>query len=396
MALTAAAAHDGHLAAVDADSDALVAALLTLPTQRPGDAAADQERQYTILDGLIAEFDPLLAAGLDDPRFFAKSRQLIDYVALTADADSRPSLRARAWRPWLMAANWPVDARPREKPDPTDLVDLPALPPSLLALAEESLAYGSTDLVLAGTLIITLWANAVAVARRRDYTIAGRLYDMVASRRADLDDMLQILQTEAPDVAELRLPLPDKQFLSLCDAVLAWAHAATNGDNWREVQIPASEHEPITVASTNRRYHGLRPPGREPLVVVEEHDGSRRILPAIEAKGDHSGFEWGYGGGGPMALARALVKDALNDSIHCPDCFGAAPLTAWLITCDNCRNTGYAVELGPMAFRLESRIISELPSSRDGHIPAGSVEWTVAQQQVLDAATARSWRPQPN
>jgi hypothetical protein len=65
LALTAGAAQDSHLAAVDADSDALIGALSNLPAQCPGDAAAVQERQYTILDGLIAEFDPLLAAGLD-------------------------------------------------------------------------------------------------------------------------------------------------------------------------------------------------------------------------------------------------------------------------------------------------------------------------------------------
>ncbi len=81
-------------------------------------------------------------------------------------------------------------------------------------------------------------------------------------------------------------------------------------------------------------YHGLRVDD-EALVVVEEPDGSRRLLRDTEARA-RGEFAWGYGGSGPYNLAVALATDALADLARCPDCRGAGPCGAGLVMCKTC------------------------------------------------------------
>lgn len=245
----------------------------------------------------------------------------------------------------------------------------------------------TTDLSFAATLTVTLWANAIAAMKREDRTAADQLCTVVAVCRKELNESLQIVLGEElersmnPQLAEYW------QVLSLYDAVLGWARESTDRESPRCVHLPVSGRRAVEVESSNRRYYGLHPRDRDPLVVVEERDGSRRLLPEIENEIELGiDIQWGYGGGGPSALGEALVNDAFNDSMLCPDCFGATPLTAWTILCGHCRNTGYGFDLESLTFRLVSGTIEGLPSSRDEPKLAGKVEWTLTQQDVLDSA----------
>jgi hypothetical protein len=387
--LTVGAAQDGHVAAVDVYSDVLVEALSTIIVLHSGNNVASVERTYTVLNGLIVEVDPLLAAGLNEPSFFDKAWKLVEYVSVSADADSRPSLRACAWRSALTAANWPIDDCPRKQPDPSSLADLPALPPELIDLAQRSLQDGSSnsDLTFTATLTVTLWANAVAASKRGDRTAVDELRTVALGCRKELNESFQLVLGETLEQSMNPRLADHRQILSLYDAVLAWAQDLTGGKSplWAHVSI--SGGRTIEVRSPNRRYHGLRSRGRDPLVVVEEHDGSLRFLPEMESERGR-GFQWGYSGGGPVALAKALVNDALNDSMRCPDCFGAASLTAWTILCERCHNTGCAFDLESLAHRLVSDMIAGLPSSRHWRSRVDTVEWTITQQDVLDSALA--------
>lgn len=65
---------------------------------------------------------------------------------------------------------------------------------------------------------------------------------------------------------------------------------------------------PISLEAPDRSYRGTRPDG---VKVYVEHAGQRELLPNVEDLGvGGAGFEWGYAGGGPNALAASIVADA--------------------------------------------------------------------------------------
>lgn len=162
-------------------------------------------------------------------------------------------------------------------------------------------------------------------------------------------------------------------------------------------KIPASaNHQNLRIRSrrlrtdpafSDRWYHGLHLDRQDAVVVVEEHDGTRRLLRDAHARAQDV-FGWGYGGSGPHALARVLVADALSDLTRCPDCFGAAPLAAGLIICGGCRNTGDRFWPEGLARQLVQRVITRLSTEPDPAARMDGADWTLTRQQLLTGATS--------
>lgn len=403
LAAVTAAAQDGYLPAVESYSRALEAAMRDISRHHPyGTEVAHQVREATVLAGLIAEVEPLAAAGLGDPRVFKQVNDLIDYMAWSASGAGNPALlEARTWRSRLAAAGWSVAPDLIEVQDPASVPVVQRLPDPLATLAEQALErelrHGP---VLAAALIITLWANAVAALRGGDRGAADRLHDLIttAGVLVDGDDEPRGGQ---PFFVEGRERPPgvrvlDVQVRNLCRAVVSWVEA-TVGAGPVDAAIPVSTgHQSLRVRSrrlladpafTDRRYHGLHLDGEDAVVVVEEHDGTRRLLRDAEACSENV-FEWGYGGGGPYALANALVADALADLTRCPDCLGAAPLAAGLITCDGCRNTAYRFSPEDLARQLNHRVVTRLSKQPDPAATMDGADWTLTRKQLLTGATS--------
>lgn len=134
-----------------------------------------------------------------------------------------------------------------------------------------------------------------------------------------------------------------------------------------------------------RRYHGLPERDGSYLVVVEEPDGSRRLLRDSEA-GARGLFAWGYGGTGPHTLPDVLTDDILADLNRCPHCFGAIKCAAGLIRCRTCHNTGLRVERRHIASALVRRVISSLPEHPAATPAIPEAEWSLTRSALLAEA----------
>jgi hypothetical protein len=124
-------------------------------------------------------------------------------------------------------------------------------------------------------------------------------------------------------------------------------------------------------------------------MLVEEADGSRRLLRdhELRARGQ---FAWGYGGGGPHALAEVLVADVLDRLARCPACLGSSPCGAGVVACAHCDGTGQRRELlsasGNLFDEVTGRrdIRTEFPPSLDG------ADWSVPRSTLLRLATSKA------
>lgn len=134
----------------------------------------------------------------------------------------------------------------------------------------------------------------------------------------------------------------------------------------------------------NWHCHGLATADGKNLVLVVEKDGSRRLLRNGEA-GAHGPFAWGYGGDGPHSLGRVLTDEILADVARCPDCLGAAPCGAKVVTCTACAGTGSVKERTATAALLVERVISRLPGERQQRSPLPDAVWTVSRAALLAA-----------
>jgi hypothetical protein len=310
LALATAAAQDGHIAALHADREALIWALSEISRHED---IATEERQYVLHAGLIAEADSVLDAGLQDARVFPLAQGLVDVMTMP-DPDTRTSLDTHAWRARLAAVGWPVDAPAHRKPDRADLPDLPALPVTVLTLAEEFLRHGFHDLVFTATAVVTLWANAVAAARRQDTAPADSLGRTLSRRRAHLAEILDRIRTAASvgsdDSVERNEPIhadgagvstrtihsqarPFDRLEALCDAALTWVEALIGDGDMQEASVPVADPTSHTSLQTSadvvatRRYFGMCSAADGPTVVVEEQDGSRRYFVRPPRAWDH-------------------------------------------------------------------------------------------------------------
>lgn len=90
-------------------------------------------------------------------------------------------------------------------------------------------------------------------------------------------------------------------------------------------------------------------------------DHSRRVLRDAELRTDH--LSWGYAATGPHNLATVMLADILANHRECPDCFGASPLTADMIRCGSCSNTGQRPGTKEAEERVLDTVIEKLPDS---------------------------------
>jgi hypothetical protein len=118
---------------------------------------AGQHRQVTVLAGLLAESDQLLACG-QDPELRDAVEDITNYLVWRAPGGSETTLAASRWQAQLLAAGWPV-------PPPGQLqltgaskpIEAPVLPRSLVEAAQEAVSreLGAED---------PAWAAASATA----------------------------------------------------------------------------------------------------------------------------------------------------------------------------------------------------------------------------------------
>jgi hypothetical protein len=169
-------------------------------------------------------------------------------------------------------------------------------------------------------------------------------------------------QDRAPGVR----PLPG-QLRRLIAAAITWCQ---NADPSAPLSIPPVQR-PKSVATfardlpgrrdfTDWTYRGIITDDDETFVVVEEPDGSQRLLRDAEARA-RGMFTWGYGGTGPHTLAEVLVADTLAGDARCPACMGAAPCGAGVAQCRSCGDAGRRGGTEQAAETLVCTLISQIP-----------------------------------
>lgn len=316
LAAITGAAEPGDLTAVDAYGQALEKATRAMTRHHPDHRlAAHQHRGLLLLAGLIAELAPLFAVGLrNGPGLAERINQIAETLAWSTSGNPYP-LAAASWQARLTAAGWPVPP-----PGPHTLRwDAPnasgPLPAPLVNLAEEelSLHLGVDDPIWPAALLITLWAHAVSSVQAGDLDQPARLHGLLANIIEEHNEAhagepavtdIPVGQDPPPGVRPL-----DPQLRRLAGAAMRWAEAAEAGRpsavvprarGARRLQVVIRKLL-ATPGFPDWSYHGLRIDD-EALVIVEEPDGSRRLLrdPEARARGE---FAWGYGGSGLYGLA---------------------------------------------------------------------------------------------
>jgi hypothetical protein len=96
-------------------------------------------------------------------------------------------------------------------------------------------------------------------------------------------------------------------------------------------------------------------------VTVEMPDHSRRVLCDGDVRtGD---LRWGYTGTGAHYLSSVMLADILDSHYACPDCIGVIPLSANIIRCRSCSNTGKRPGTIRAKRNLLIKVIRELPET---------------------------------
>jgi hypothetical protein len=138
-----------------------------------------------------------------------------------------------------------------------------------------------------------------------------------------------------------------------------------------------------------RRYWGIES-DEECLVLVEEADGSRRLLRDCEGRA-RSQLTWGYFGTGPHNLSEALAADILGPLAYCPSCFGVIAASGGLVTCPSCGGDGLrSRDLRLLAQACYSVIpgLSKRPDpalrNSDGSPPGA--QWRLSRIELLQRA----------
>ena len=169
-------------------------------------------------------------------------------------------------------------------------------------------------------------------------------------------------QDPAPGVR----PLPS-QLRRLIAAAVTWCQ---NADLSAPLSIPPVQR-PKSIAVfardlpgrrdfTDWTYRAVLTDDDETFVVIEEADGSQRLLRDTEARARDT-FTWGYGGTGPHTLAEVLVADVLAGYARCPACMGAAPCGAGVAHCRSCGDAGRRGGTEQVAETLVRTLISQSP-----------------------------------
>jgi hypothetical protein len=362
-----------------------------------GQTQAGRHRQRIVLAGMIAEIDQLLAHQ-DNPQLNASIADIADNLTWRARGSDALELQTQVWQAKLAAAGWPVPlpgALSRIGVS-RDHVGHKPLPGYLLAKAEKEIAYelGREDPIWAAATIITLWAHAAATARSRPGE-AKRIANLLSRQVREHDARHRALPYRVPAPGEDVSPgtrALHPQLRRLAAAAIKWCKAA---DPTAPCVIPSAPKEASTVQAAAKRllaqpgftdwtYLGLYTTDDESLVIVEEPDGSRRLLRDAEARA-RGRFAWGYGGTGPHTLAEVLATDILGDHVHCPACLGGSPCGTGLVTCPACGDSGQRTEVGWEAGTLVVKVISGLTQAGGWQVTRRLMLTEIANESPLRA-----------
>ncbi|MET8352670.1 hypothetical protein [Micromonospora sp. NPDC005206] len=403
-ATMAATAGDGR--AVQVYTQALDRVARQLSRGHRNDTDANRHRSSLVLAGLIAEFDPLLSATPSGQQADEAINELVDWLPWRTNGNPYP-LVAAAWQARLIAAGWLVHNPERRRRQPAPAGQPQILPHALVTKAEEELQLHLhvDDPIYPAVYLFTLWAHAIAAVREGDRGTAQHLHEYLTRvlDEHDTDEQQddgarwpateqgnQEAKDEHDEVPRARRMHP--QLRRLITEAINWSASARTGR--REVVLARRRarglHDSLRELLAGPgfidwRYHGLPERDGSYIVVVEEPDGSRRLLRDSEA-GARGLFAWGYGGTGPHTLADVLTDDILADLNRCPDCFGAIKCAAGLVRCRTCHNTGLRVERGHIASALVSRVISLLPEHPAAAPTIPEAEWSLTRSVLLAEA----------
>ena len=333
---------------------------------------AGRHRQVIVLSGLLAESDQLLAF-----RQHSELRDAVEditnYLIWRAPGDSETTLAAACWQAQLLAAGWLVPPFGQLwSPGVSKPTEAPVLPASLIEEAQEVISreLGDEDPAWAAASAIALWVHAAGSMREDGGREARRIAAFLTEQVRDHDSRHAELPYREPppgqDPAPGVHPLPG-QLRRLIAAAITWCQ---NADPSSPLSIPPVQR-PKSVAVfardlsgrrdfTDWTYRGVLTDDDEAFVVVEEPDGSQRLLRDAEARA-RGMFAWGYGGTGPHILAEVLVVDTLAGDARCPACMGAAPCGAGVARCRSCGDTGRRGGTEQAAETLVRTLISQIP-----------------------------------
>jgi hypothetical protein len=352
---------------------------------------AGRRRQRILLAGVIAEIDQLLEHR-ENPRLRESIDDIVSYLTWRAQ-DNEIELRSQAWQAELAAAGWPVplpgaihSLSMSVEPDGPE-----SLPGYLFAEAEHTVTYelGREDPIWAAGTVIALWAHAAATASS-DAGEAKRVSALLAQKIREHDARYRAFPYRIPIPGKDRAPGTPQlhlQLRRLASTAIKWCKAA---DPAAPCVIPSARKETGAVDAAARLllsqpdftdwvYLGLRTTDDESLVIVEEPDGSRRLLRDTEACA-RGRFTWGYSGNGPHTLAEVLVPDMLDDYIHCSACLGGSPCGAGLISCPACGSSGQRTGSEWAAAVLVEKVISDLIQTEGWRLTRRSMLAQIAKE----------------
>ncbi|MGW1341388.1 hypothetical protein ACWCOV_10075 [Kribbella sp. NPDC002412] len=359
-------------------------AIRQLTRYQPDNGPAHRVREAMFMEGLIAEIDPLLAACSADGRLEDLAREITGVLVWATNSSPAP-LATALWKARLRTAGWLVEAPPRRHL--LGSVVVAPLPARLLVQAHDELrsscAHAHRYPSYAAALISCLWAHAVACMRSGDGPDAAeQLHDLLSRWR---DEFKEAIEDEGSP--EERVPgrrRLGKPLTRLIGAALHWTEDPHRTPVFPRRVPPFAARLHNALADPrfrDRSYSGLR--DGETLVLVEEYDGSTRLLRDSESRA-RAEFEWGYGGGGPTTLAEVLTTDALGDLVLCPACLGGAAYTSNLVHCRECTETGLAPQLLELQLSIAEKV-ETLPRDREPAQRPAAV-WTWTRREILEHA----------
>ena len=328
---------------------------------RDGYTDAGQHRNGALLTGLMAEADSLLACAKNPACHESIEAVAYKFMWLT---DVGYEVPIACWEAELRGLGWPVRP-PVRSAGATD--GEPAVTHRLSARLVAQAQKIATDAPGPGwtaAAVTSLWVHAAGSlpedngheARRLAAFLTGPAHENRAWRN------------EALPVSRLATPA-FRQLGRLIAAVVAWCE---NGDLSAPLDIPPPPPRRESFAEMARRladdpglpevvYRGLFIDGA-PAVVVDEQDGSQRLLRDAEARA-RDRFTWGYQGTGPHRLAEILLTDVLGSHLRCQACLGAAPCGAGVVRCATCHNRGVREDMEQAETALVRALLARLPQA---------------------------------
>jgi hypothetical protein len=380
VALATVSAERGDASAVAAYANALETfSRRQILHAREASSCSGRVRAEALLRGLTLEYDQLLAAAYEqkkpNPALYELVHTITQTLTWRAPDESASDVAVAMLRARVMGAGWPIDGAAAEilEFEAPRTSGLPFRPLPTPALDEIRSDFPWRTMVhdrLALADVLVLWAHAVVAFDAGDESQADDIADLLRTRigKGSRGGRRAVAAAESAVATDSDTPEAISQLRRVASAAIDWCETQATA---AELVIPSCP-EPHTVQAAAKAlldqaeladwtYEGTRNDRGPDLITVTGTDGSRRPLRDANLRADE--FSWGYGGTGPHWLADTLVPDLLGKAIVCPDCLGAIQLTADVLTCKRCENTGLRAGVLTCSAALVSRWVVPLPKS---------------------------------